>query len=414
MHLADLKNCIEALSHLTGVQLRVLDAQGYALTCSGAECEACDYFRRYFSTPDECRELGRRACARARDIAETYVFSCPLGLCNAVRAIEEQDGAVAVMAGPFLLEELDTLFIQELVSRYQVPLSDVLEVYEKAQSIRVLAPADANALSRLLNYLFASESENDAVQRKMVMQQRRIGESIQAYKGFSGTIPAYPFEKEQALVRCVETGNVQDANRILNELLGYALFSTGSELETVKGWAAELCALLSRAANQNGKADSFRMDHSFMRSLWETQTLERLALLLQEIVERFCQSVFPTAVKGEKTAVSRTIRYVELHYAEHITLDMVAGNVYLSPSYLSSLFKKVLGFSFNEYLNTVRITEAKHRLSRGWDSVTEIAYAVGYESQSYFSKVFKRMTGMSPSEYQRAQQQSRREDAQKT
>ena len=156
------------------------------------------------------------------------------------------------------------------------------------------------------------------------------------------------------------------------------------------------------------------MDHSFMRSLWETQTLERLALLLQEIVERFCQSVFPTAVKGEKTAVSRTMRYVELHYAEHITLDMVAGNVYLSPSYLSSLFKKVLGFSFNEYLNTVRITEAKHRLSRGWDSVTEIAYAVGYESQSYFSKVFKRMTGMSPSEYQRAQQQSRREDAQKT
>lgn len=98
-----------------------------------------------------------------------------------------------------------------------------------------------------------------------------------------------------------------------------------------------------------------------MRSLWETQTLERLALLLQEIVERFCQSVFPTAVKGEKTAVSRTMRYVELHYAEHITLDMVAGNVYLSPSYLSSLFKKVLGFSFNEYLNTVRITEAKHR-----------------------------------------------------
>ena len=403
----NLKDCIEALAHLTGVSLRVLDGQGRALMRAGAECEACAYFRQHFSTPDECDELSRLASARARDIAETYVFSCPLGLCNAVRAIPEQNGATAVMAGPFLLDELDTLFIQELASRYSAPLSEILEIYERAQSIRVLTPADANALSRLLNCLFDPESETDALRRKMAMQQRRIGESIQAYKGFAGGVPTYPFEKEQALIQYVESGSVQDANRILNELLGYALFSTGSDLDTIKSWAAELCALLSRAASQNGKGGAFRMNHSFMRSLWETDSVENLALLMQEIVERFCQSVFPAAMKGEKTAVSRTMRYVELHYAEHISLNTVAQNVYLSPSYLSTLFKKVLGFSFNEYLNMVRVNEAKRLLAMGWSSVTEVAYAVGYESQSYFSKVFRRLAGMSPSDYQRARHEQR-------
>ncbi len=193
---------------------------------------------------------------------------------------------------------------------------------------------------------------------------------------------------------------MSEANRVLNDLLGYALFSSGSDIEAVKNWATALCALLSRAAGNNGKSDAFRMDHSFMRSLWESDSLEKLALLLQEIVERFCQSVFPGAAGGEKNAISRVMRYVELHYAERITLETVAQHVYLSPSYLSFLFKRTLGFSFNEYVNSVRISEAKRLLRGGFYSVTETAYAVGYESQSYFPKVFRRLMGLTPSEYQ--------------
>ncbi len=396
----DLRSRADALAHLSGVPMRLLAADGSTVLQCGAACDACAFFQKHFSTREACQELSRMAAIRAQDIADTYIFSCPMGLCNAVRAIPEQGDATAVMAGPFLLESLDTLFIQELAERFDAPLSALLDLYEKAQSIEVLAPARANALSRLMNHLFPANGDTEALRQRTAMQQRRIGESIQAYKGFSEGVPAYPYEKEQALMRYVEEGNAQEASRILNDLLGYALFSTGGALETVKCWASELCALLSRAASRDQSGSAFRMNHSFMRSLWDADSSETLALLMQELVERFCQSVFPGALRGDSSAVLRAVRYMEVHYAEDINLAEVAKNVYLSPSYLSTLFKKAMGLSFSEYLTSVRIGEAKRRLSRTWDSVTEIAYAVGFDSQSYFSKVFRRLVGMSPTEYQ--------------
>ena len=73
--------------------------------------------------------------------------------------------------------------------------------------------------------------------------------------------------------------------------------------------------------------------------------------------------------------------------------------MHLSESYFSSIFKKGCGASFREYLNAVRIDEARRLLDLNQQSVTEIALMVGFESQSYFSKVFRAVTGMSPKEY---------------
>ncbi len=397
----------DALSHLCGVPMRLLAQDGSTLLQCGAACDACAFFQKHLSTRENCQELSRMAAIRARDIAETYIFSCPMGLCNAVKPVEEHAGVAAVMAGPFLLESIDTIFIQELADKYDVPLSVLLDLYEKAQSIEVLTPTRANALSRLMNHLFSAENAAEDIRKRTAMQQRRIGESIQAYKGFSEGVPAYPYEKEQELMRYVEDGDAQQASRILNDLLGYALFSTGGALETIKCWASELCALLSRAASHNSSGDAFRMNHSFMRSLWEADSNETLALLMQELVEKFCQSVFPDALKGDRNAVMRAVRYIEVHFGENITLADAAKSVYLSPSYLSTLFKKAMGMSFNEYLRTVRIEEARRLLAKGRHSVTDVAYAVGFDSQSYFSKVFHSTVGQSPTEYQRAAQQSR-------
>ncbi len=408
---AEMTDRIRALAQISGVGLRIINADGSALERTEPICEACAFFQMNFSSSHACRELGKMAASRARDIGETYVYCCPLGLYNAVHALKDGTGADAILAGPFLLEELDTIFLHELSERFPVPIQQLLDIYDRVQNVKVLPPARATALSKLMNHLFENEGGADAQHRRMQLQQRRIGESIQAYKDFSGGAPSYPYEKEQDLIQYVEAGNIGDANRVLNDLLGYALFSTGGDIETIKNWAAALCALLSRAASHNGKGDGFHMDHSFMRSLWDAPSQEKLALLLQEIVERFCQSVFPHTVRGEKSAVTRAMRYVESHFDERITLDMVAQHVYLSPSYLSSLFKKTLGLPFNKYLNSVRIEEAKRRFRQKQNNITEVAYAVGYESQSYFSKVFRLFVDMSPSDYLNMQLQAHDEQA---
>lgn len=97
--------------------------------------------------------------------------------------------------------------------------------------------------------------------------------------------------------------------------------------------------------------------------------------------------------------VLQAAEFMEAHYRENITAVIVAGEVYLNPSYFSTLFKKVMGISFTGYLNELRVEESKRLLKSHKHAIQDIANDIGYKSQSYYSKVFKKYTGLTPNEY---------------
>ncbi|MEN8904373.1 MAG: helix-turn-helix transcriptional regulator, partial [Clostridiales bacterium] len=86
-------------------------------------------------------------------------------------------------------------------------------------------------------------------------------------------------------------------------------------------------------------------------------------------------------------------------YKDQITLNQVAEHIYLSPYYMSRLFKKELGKNFSEYLIEVRIKKAKELLKDVRYKIYEIAYMVGIKDAHYFSRIFKKYVFLSPSEY---------------
>ena len=88
--------------------------------------------------------------------------------------------------------------------------------------------------------------------------------------------------------------------------------------------------------------------------------------------------------------------YIDLRYAEQISLDHIADALQISPFYLSHLFSRESDFSFVEYITQARMRKAKDLLSSGAKNVSEAAYAVGYNDSSYFSKVFHRYFGVNP------------------
>ena len=93
--------------------------------------------------------------------------------------------------------------------------------------------------------------------------------------------------------------------------------------------------------------------------------------------------------------------FIESHYAEPLTLEIVSEAVFLSSSYFSALFKEYAGIGFAEYLAKVRMEKAKEFLERLDLNVTEISWKVGYEDPNYFSQVFRKITGLRPSEYRK-------------
>ncbi|MDO4333993.1 MAG: helix-turn-helix domain-containing protein [Eubacteriales bacterium] len=93
--------------------------------------------------------------------------------------------------------------------------------------------------------------------------------------------------------------------------------------------------------------------------------------------------------------------YIEQHYAEHLSLESMAGIVNLSPVYFSNLFKKESGQNFTEYLTAYRMKKAKEFLRTGDMNINEIACALGYADARYFSKVFKKEVGVKPTDYRK-------------
>lgn len=103
--------------------------------------------------------------------------------------------------------------------------------------------------------------------------------------------------------------------------------------------------------------------------------------------------------------VNNAIQYIQTHYRENLSLDSVAREIDLSAPYLSSLFSKVLGTTFINYVQSVRIQKAKELLCTTTMKVYEIAYAIGYDDEKYFSQVFRKTEGITPSQF-RAQSSS--------
>ncbi|WP_299366699.1 AraC family transcriptional regulator [Winogradskyella sp.] len=91
--------------------------------------------------------------------------------------------------------------------------------------------------------------------------------------------------------------------------------------------------------------------------------------------------------------------YIQDHFKDPITLDIMSRDIGLSKYYLHRLFKEINGLTPLQYLTKIRLENAKNKLQYSKDSIFEIAIACGFDTISYFSNTFKRHTGLSPSQF---------------
>lgn len=101
----------------------------------------------------------------------------------------------------------------------------------------------------------------------------------------------------------------------------------------------------------------------------------------------------------ETDMMSQVKRYIKEHYKTDINRNDVAAVAYITPNYLSKRFSAETGMTLREYINQLRIEEAKRLLLSTDANISEVASMVGYDNISYFSTVFRKLCGMSPVEW---------------
>ena len=102
-------------------------------------------------------------------------------------------------------------------------------------------------------------------------------------------------------------------------------------------------------------------------------------------------------------AVRKAKAYIDEHFCEEITREVLSEVTHFSSGYLACSFKKEIGIPIGNYIIEKRIEKAKKLLKEQDISVTEAAQEAGYDNFAYFSRLFKNKVGMSPSHYQKMQ-----------
>ena len=103
--------------------------------------------------------------------------------------------------------------------------------------------------------------------------------------------------------------------------------------------------------------------------------------------------------QDRNTIVQTAIKYIQNNYTSNIKLADLAKMLSVSEEHLSRTFKKEITFGFSEYINLIRLQKAENMLKNEPSrSVTEVAYACGFNDSNYFSYKFKKAYGLSPSE----------------
>lgn len=96
-------------------------------------------------------------------------------------------------------------------------------------------------------------------------------------------------------------------------------------------------------------------------------------------------------------------RYIDSHYKENITLDILSELTHVNKYYMVHSFSREYGISPINYLISRRIQESRYLLDKTDHSLSQISHMLGFSSPSYFSQSFRRLEGISPLEYRKRQ-----------
>ena len=133
---------------------------------------------------------------------------------------------------------------------------------------------------------------------------------------------------------------------------------------------------------------------------------ENVADIYQTMLASFHVSTLkPTSIPSiewsEQGLMEQIRHFIDLHYAEPISLAMIADKFDLSQQYISTAFHKYVGVPYIKYMTNVRMNQATKLLEqKPIGKIYEIAEQVGYVNVKHFSYVFRKHYGMTPGDYQ--------------
>lgn len=213
------------------------------------------------------------------------------------------------------------------------------------------------------------------------------------------------FQKELSLICLIMAGDVESLTRSVEERSQEDVHVgklSDDPLVQSKYCAVALMALGCRAAILGGviESDAYNYSDVFIRNIDKMKSPDEVYGAIQSATLELVKMVRASRVRSEyPESVKNCINFISDHIHYKLTLPELAKHCGLSPSYLSSLFKKATGMTICSYVMHEKLLVARSMLISGKYGCVDVANYLGFCSQSHFCECFKKEFGHTPTNY---------------
>ena len=383
------RNNYQRFSAVTHVDLLFEDADG-ALTAY------FDDARHHPIVHDE----KLRSCLRSAAAAKTVpvVYQDGSGIYYAAM----QCATGWMYLGPMCSEKLNEPQLRQYYRSHGIEAQKprLLRAFSPRQIADIVLLAAAVILGIGLDEEEVFGTQSPEAQKQMRQEQTRF--VVQEEEENDDEAQRHSYYEETLLMQAVREGRTQAAVHLAESMDDDSGRLSSNDLNHWRNLAIIGISLCARAAIEGGMPpeEAYRISGYYIQRCEPLQSAPSILRHRNRAIEELTTRVSTMRHSlGMSNYTAKCKDYVRKHYREKIYLEVVAEGLGISPTYLSRLFRKETGVTFQEFVNQVRVSRAADLLAYTDMDLDEIAVYVHFPSQSYFGKMFRRYRNITPKGY---------------
>lgn len=204
-------------------------------------------------------------------------------------------------------------------------------------------------------------------------------------------------------IKSLKNNDIKQMKKVITELFSSMLRSKMSLYNAQRRCLSLILAISDTLYDLDCNPAVLFNDTDIWHLIRKSDTLDSLQQLVTNITEVITAHIEEIQRKKTQSLIAKVKELVEKNYSTSASLETIAAQVYVSPCYLSVIFKKEANITFKNYLINTRIGKAKELLETTDMKIYEVAEKVGYTDTRYFSELFQRVEGITPTQFRAKQ-----------
>ncbi len=310
-----------------------------------------------------------------------------------------------IVVGPCISKAYHPQLLREMSQNERLPLAMQRQLQQGYTTLTMVDEAKRQAISYILINVFTPG----------MIQPQRIEIALPSEDGTAvkfnvdleqdRALIESRYESENKLLHAIARGDPQLLKQAMEESKGipWPYRHPDMPVRSMKNLSIAANTLFRKAAESAGVHPLYldSVSGKFAIQIEQAQSIAELTRLYEEMPQVYCNLVREVSVAALPSLVREAVTFIRFNIDQPLSLNHLADTLGVHPSYLSRTFKKALGMTLTDYINKLRIEEAKYLLDQGNESVATIALSVGYNDPNYFSKVFTKLEHVTPYAYRK-------------